>query len=161
IDAKHLDAAGHLRHQPDDGPRQNRLAGAGGANEAEYLAAPDVEIEPVEHAGIAELHSDVAHPDDRVGDRLWLQRHGHIPIAAKKMANTPSITMTKKMPFTTEAVVCWPSDSALPCTAKPSTQATMPITAAITGALMMPTVKWSIEIASRRRSRNASGSTPP
>jgi len=36
-----------------------------------------------------------------------------------------------------------------------------PITAAITGALMMPTVKWSIEIASRSRSRNASGSTPP
>ena len=36
---------------------------------------------------------------------------------------------------------CSPSDSALPCTASPSTQATIPITAAITGALMMPTVK--------------------
>ena len=57
------------------------------------------------------------------------------------MANTPSITMTKKMPFTTDAVVCCPSDSALPCTARPSTQATMPITAAITGAFTMPTMK--------------------
>ncbi len=68
-------------------------------------------------------------------------RHAHIPIDAKKMANTPSMTMTRKIPFTTDDVVCWPSDSALPCTASPSTQATMPITAAITGALMMPTMK--------------------
>ena len=37
--------------------------------------------------------------------------------------------MTKKIAFTTDDVVCWPSDSALPCTASPSTQATMPITA--------------------------------
>ena len=51
------------------------------------------------------------------------------------------MTMTKKIPCTTEDVVCCPSDSALPSTASPSTQATMPITAAITGALMMPTVK--------------------
>src|SRR5581483_12185039 len=145
----------------DDGARQHRLAGAGGTDEAEDLAAPDVEIESVQHARRAELHGDVANPDDGVGDGLRLQRHGHIPIAAKKMANTPSITMTKKMPFTTEAVVCWPSDSAEPCTARPSTQATMPITAAMTGALMIPTVKWSIEIASRSRNRNASGSTPP
>jgi len=31
---------------------------------------------------------------------------GHIPIEAKKIANTPSMTMTKKIPFTTEEVVC-------------------------------------------------------
>src|SRR5262249_56043489 len=104
------------------------------------------------------VHGDVGDGDDGGGD--WL-RHHHIPIEAKKIANTPSITMTKKMLFTTDAVVCWPSDSALPCTASPSTQATMPITAAMTGALTIPTMKWSIEMASRRRSRNASGSTPP
>ena len=86
----------------------------------------------------AELHRDVANPDDGVGR---FGGHRHIPIEAKKIANTPSITMTKKMPFTTDEVVCCPSDSALPSTASPSTQATMPITAAITGALMMPTVK--------------------
>ena len=87
----------------------------------------------------AELHGDVAHPDDGVG--AFRRAMAHIPIAAKKMANTPSITMTKKIPFTTDDVVCWPSDSALPCTASPSTQATMPITSAMNGALIMPTMK--------------------
>ena len=118
--------AGDLRHEADDGARQHRFAGAGRADEAQNLAALDVEIEPVEHARLAELHGDVANADDGVGD---LACHGHIPIEAKKIANTPSMTMTKKIPFTTDDVVCWPSDSALPCTASPSTQATMPITA--------------------------------
>src|SRR3954468_23825866 len=139
IDAEYLDAARHLRHQADDGAGQYGFARAGRADEAEDLAALDVEVEPVEHAGFAELHGDVANPDDGVGS--WLKRHGYIPIAAKKIANTPSITMTKKMPFTTDEVVCWPSDSALPCTASPSTQATMPMVAGITGALTMPTMK--------------------
>ena len=40
--------------------------------------------------------------------------HGYIPIDAKKMANSPSRTMTRKIDFTTEVVVCLPSDSALP-----------------------------------------------
>src|SRR5205814_1585900 len=102
IDAEHFDAAGHFRHEADDGAGQHRFAGAGRADEAEDLAAPDVEVEPVEHARLAELHGDVADPDDGVGRRL--QGHGHIPIAAKKMANTPSMTMTKKMPFTTDDV---------------------------------------------------------
>ena len=66
IDAEHFDAAGDLRHEADDGARQHRLAGAGGPDEAEDLAAPHIEIEPVEHARRAELHGDVAHPDDRI-----------------------------------------------------------------------------------------------
>ena len=127
-----------LGHEADDGARQHRLAGAGRADEAENFAALDVEIEPVQNLGGAELHRDIANPDDGVGH---FRRHRHIPIEAKKIANTPSMTMTKKIPFTTEEVVCCPSDSALPWTASPSTQATIPITAAMTGALMMPTVK--------------------
>ena len=127
-----------LGHEADDGARQHRLAGAGRTDKAQNLAALHVEIEPVQNLGRAELHRDVANPDDGVGN---FRRHRHIPIDAKKIANTPSMTMTKKIPCTTEEVVCWPSDSALPSTASPSTQATMPITAAITGALMMPTVK--------------------
>src|SRR5215207_4531223 len=158
IDTEYLDAAADLRHQADDGARQHRFSGARGPDKSQNLAALDVEVEPVEHPRLAELHGDVANPDDGVGN---LASHGHIPIDAKKMANTPSITITKKIPFTTEDVVCWPSDSALPCTASPSTQATMPMTAAITGALIIPTTKWSIEMASRSRSRKASGSTPP
>ena len=64
----------------------------------------------------AELHRDIANPDDRVG---YFRRHRHIPIDAKKIANTPSMTITKKIPFTTEDVVCCPSDSALPSHRKP------------------------------------------
>ena len=52
-------------------------------------------LSPSRIARLAELHGDVANPDDGVGGRL--QRHAHIPIAAKKIANTPSMTMTKKM----------------------------------------------------------------
>src|SRR6202022_1129183 len=157
VDAEHFDAAADLGDEADDGAGQHRFAGAGRTDEAQNFAALDVEIEPVQHLGRAELHRDIANPDDGVGD---FRRHRHIPIEAKKIANTPSMTMTKNIPFTTEDVVCCPSDSALPCTASPSTHATIPITAAITGALMIPTVKWSIEIASRSRSRNASGATP-
>ena len=54
---------------------------------------------------VAEADHEVAHLDRRlvasgasIGD--------HIPIEAKKMANTPSSTMTRKIDFTTEAVVC-------------------------------------------------------
>src|SRR5258708_27441398 len=158
VDPEHLDASADLGHQSNDGARQHRLARAGRTDEAQDFAALHVEIEPVENLGATELHRDIANPDNGV---LHFRRHRHIPIEAKKIANTPSMTMTKKIPFTTEEVVCCPSDSALPCTASPSTHATIPITAAITGALIMPTVKWSIEIASRSRSRNASGSTPP
>ncbi len=138
INPEYLDAAADLGHEADDGARQHRLARAGRADKAQNLAALHIEIEAVQNLGCAELHRDIAHPDDRVG---YFRRHRHIPIDAKKIANTPSMTITKKIPFTTEDVVCCPSDSALPSTASPSTHATIPITAAITGALMMPTVK--------------------
>ena len=51
IDPEHLDAAADLGDQADDGARQHRLAGAGGTDEAQDLAALDVEIEPVQHLG--------------------------------------------------------------------------------------------------------------
>ena len=116
IDAEHFDAAADLGNQPDDGARQHRFAGAGRADEAENFAALDIEVEPVEDLGGAELHRDIAHPDDGVGG---FDRHRHIPIDAKNIANTPSITITKNIPFTTDDVVCWPSNSALPLHRKP------------------------------------------
>ena len=42
-----------------------------------------------------------------------------MPIDAKKIANKPSRTITRKIDFTTEAVVWRPSDSALPLTRSP------------------------------------------
>src|SRR5260370_27709884 len=138
IDPEDLDAPADLGYEANDGTRQHRLARAGRTDEAQNFAPLHVEIEPIQNFGGAELHRDIANPDNGIGD---FRRHRHIPIDAKKIANMPSMTMTKKIPFTTEDVVCCPSDSALPCTASPSTHATIPITAAITGALMIPTVK--------------------
>ena len=86
---------------------------------------------------------------------------GHIPIEAKKIANTPSRTMTRKIDFTTEVVVCRPSDSALPFTRRPSLQATTPMTSAMNGALTMPTSKWVTEMASLMRAMKISGLMPP
>jgi len=40
IDTEHFDAAGDLGHEADDGARQDRLAGAGGTDKAQNLAAP-------------------------------------------------------------------------------------------------------------------------
>ena len=64
IDAHHLDrAALPLGHQADDGAHQHRLAAARSADETEDLAAPDVEIEMVEHDVAAEADHEVAHAD--------------------------------------------------------------------------------------------------
>src|SRR5262249_42653620 len=65
----------------------------------------------------------------------------YFPIEAKNTANTPSMTITKKIDLTTDTVVCRPSDSALPLTWRPSTHATMPIASAMNGALVIPTMK--------------------
>ena len=73
------------------------------------------------------------------------------------MAKMPSKTITRKIDLTTELVVFSPSDSALPCTCKPSTQATIPITSAMNGALIIPTSNVVLETASRSRARKTSG----
>src|SRR5512147_230142 len=96
----------------------------------------------------AEADDQVADVNGQFGGCL---HRTYIPIEAKKMANRPSSTITRKIDFTTEAVVCSPSDSALPLTSNPSAQATTPITSPINGALMMPTLKWVSEIASSSR----------
>src|SRR5215469_2392896 len=103
----------------------------------------------VDHDFAAEADDEIA---DANGGELFL-RHRHIPIDAKNTANSPSSTITRKIDFTTDVVVCRPSDSALPATRSPSLQATMPITSAMNGALMMPTSKWVTEMASRNRAR--------
>src|SRR4051794_6953703 len=114
----------------------------------------------VEHHVVAEANHQVAHADcEGIGEGLHAR--AHIPIAAKKMANRPSSTITRKIDLTTEVVVCSPSDSALPLTRSPSEQATTPIASAMNGALIMPTLKWVTEIASLRRAMKISGLMPP
>ena len=53
-----------LGDEPEDGARQHRLAGARGADEAQNLAAIEVEIEAVHDELIAEAHLEAAHADD-------------------------------------------------------------------------------------------------
>ena len=112
----------------------------------------------IEHDLPAEADHEVAHADRKLSGRFL---HRYIPIEAKKTANSPSSTITRKIDFTTEVVVCLPSDSALPFTRKPSLQATMPITSAMNGALMMPTSKWVTEMASCSRAMKIAGPMPP
>src|SRR6266851_3332872 len=102
----------------------------------------------VDHHTPAEADHKVAHPDRKLR-RGFL--HRYIPIDAKKIANRPSSTITRKIDFTTDVVVCLPSDSALPFTRSPSLQATIPITSAMNGAFRMPTSKWVTEMASCSR----------
>ena len=134
----HLDLALLPRNEADDGSHQHRLAATRGANQAEDLTAPYVKREMIDHDMAAEADDKVMHAYRKgVGHFL----HRYIPIDAKNTANSPSSTITRKIDFTTEVVVRLPSDSALPFTRKPSLQATMPITSAMNGALMMPTSK--------------------
>ncbi|UUP15571.1 hypothetical protein NTH_00008 [Nitratireductor thuwali] len=76
------------------------------------------------------------------------------------MANIPSTTMTTNMAFTTEAVTWLPSDSALPPTFMPSTEAITPMISAMNGALMRPAKMLDRSMASRSRSMKAAGGMP-
>src|SRR5579872_5153340 len=107
----------------------------------------------IQHDLAAEADHEIAHANGEGHIHFLHLSHRYIPIDAKKTANKPSSTMTRKIDFTTEVVVCLPSDSALPLTRRPSLQATMPITSAMNGALRMPTSKWVTDIASCRRAR--------
>src|SRR6185295_1094032 len=133
------DAALARWNQTNDGSQQDRFAAARRTDQAEDLAAADVERKPVEHVFFPESNRQVAHRNCR-GLRRFRHRT-HIPIEAKKIANRPSRTMTRKIDFTTDVVVCNPNDSALPLTRNPSLHATAPMTSAMNGALMIPTSK--------------------
>ena len=128
---------------PPDAPTRPRIS-----------PAPHVEREVIEHDVLAEADHEVMHRD---GVSVGPSVHSHIPIEAKKMANTPSRTITRKIDLTTEVVVCSPSDSALPLTRRPSLHATAPIISAMNGALIRPTSKCVTETASCRRSMKIAG----
>src|SRR5512141_3004888 len=112
----------------------------------------------IDHDLLAETDHQILDAD---GELLRGFLHRYIPIDAKNTANSPSSTITRKIDFTTEVVVCLPSDSALPLTRNPSLQATMPIASAMNGALMMPTSKLVTETASCSRAMKIAGPMPP
>src|SRR5487761_2284444 len=146
--AQDLDLAASPRNEPDNGSHQYRPAAAGSTDQAEDLAPADVERQMVDPDLPAEADHQILDADRELRSRLL---HRHIPIDAKNTANSPSSTITRKIDFTTDVVVCLPSDSALPFTRRPSLQATMPIANAMNGALMLPTLNVVNETASCRR----------
>src|SRR5258707_14901923 len=101
------------RNKTDDGSHQPGLATAGSAHQAEDLAPAHVEVQMIDHDMAAEADHKVMHTDRKLSGRFL---HRYIPIDAKNTANSPSSTITRKIDFTTEVVVCLPSDSALPFT---------------------------------------------
>src|SRR5215471_17985977 len=125
-----FDAAVPLRQQADQRAHQHRFAAAGGADKSNDLARAHVEGEMVDDRVAAKPNHEVAGAD--CGRLAW---HGYIPMEAKNTANRPSSTITRKIDFTTDVVVCRPSDSALPRTRRPSLVAMMPMTSAMNGAL--------------------------
>src|SRR4029078_8918939 len=104
----------------------------------------------------AEADHEIAHTNGKLFRAVGFL-HRYIPIDGKTTANRPSSTITRKIDLPTDVVVCLPSDSALPFTRRPSLQATMPITSAMNGALMIPTSKWVTETASSRHARETAG----
>ena len=101
---------------------KHRFARARAADEAEDLAAEDVERQMVDDRRGAEADDEVAH-----ADHGFVARHAYNPIPAKNTANKPSSRKMRTIDLTTDAVVLSPSEVALPSTSKPSTQATSPI----------------------------------
>ena len=61
------DAAGVDIEQAADQPQRRRLAAAGRAQDADELAAPDIEAEPVVDSLLAKRDADIVEGNDRVG----------------------------------------------------------------------------------------------
>ena len=64
VQAEHFDRARLFVQQAEDRARQDRLAGARGADKAQHLAAIEIEIEPVHHQMVAEADFEAAHAND-------------------------------------------------------------------------------------------------
>src|SRR5579863_5278003 len=157
-----LDGSRFFVYEPQDRPGQHRLAGAGSADKTEHLAAIEVEVEPVHHQVVAEADLEAADADDDVA-RAWAGVGGSVAqyvTAAKNIANSPSMTITIKIDLTTDEVTHRPSDSADPRTSMPSVEAMRPITIAMNGALMRPTMNVLMPMAFWSRSRKLCGVTP-
>src|SRR5687767_4435964 len=100
-----MDLAGIRGLQSDDRAHQYRLAGTGSADHPEDFAASNVEVEIFVDDLFAETVAEAPDRNDRVA-------FAHIhPTWEKKMANTASRMMTRKIAWTTAAVVLVPTSS--------------------------------------------------
>src|SRR5213078_3783272 len=96
--------------QPDDRSQHHRLAGPRAADDAEHLAAPDIEVDAVVDGLLAEAVDEAAHADHEI-----VRRIGHRQICSRenRIENIASTTITRKIASTTDNVVRRPTLSAL------------------------------------------------
>ena len=127
----------------------------------EDLAAIHVEVEALHDRALAEADLEVAHADDRLrwsaSERCAAGlQHGQYLIAAKKHREEPIEHDDHEDCLHDGRVTCRPSDSAEPSTGEPSIVAMMPMTRAMKGALISPTMKVLMPTAARSRDRKTS-----
>ena len=89
-------AAGIGPAQPQDGTQQHRLAGAGAADDAEYLALVNLHVQPRVHYLRPEAVDHAAH---------LKQRTHQTSSSMNSTANSASTRITKKIDCTTASVV--------------------------------------------------------
>ena len=96
----------------DDRPHQYRFAGSRPADHAQNLPAADVEVDAVVDDLLTEAVPDSPNADNDVVAHIQ-------PTCEKNTANTASRTITRKIAWTTAAVVRMPTSSELPSTCMP------------------------------------------
>src|SRR5258706_728273 len=155
--AVQLDLAGVGPIEADEGLQQHRLPRPGAPGDAEDLARLDVEAELVVHDLLAETIHDAVRGED--GPRFRPRERVHSPTLSKKMENSASSTITRKIAFTTARVVSCPTLSADPRTRSPCMQPMAAMRKAKIGALKSPTKRSLPSITWRRRSTYCNGDT--
>ncbi len=109
--SKHLYRAGARLVEADDGSQKDGFAGTRSADNAQHLAAIDVEIDVIMDHMVAEaVHEPSDADDDFVG---WSVRHDQIFRIENRIENPASRTMMRKIDSTTERVVSLPTLAAL------------------------------------------------
>ena len=158
--SEHLDRARTRLNQADHGAQQHRLAGAGCADKAQHLAALDVEIDAFEHLLAPELDLQIAHAQRDVLRNVELRLGAVIEqrqdIEAGIVTSRPRLFVDRSEEHGEDAVQHDHQEDRLhhrggglqrraippsPWSRRPRTHATMPITIAMNGALIMPTMK--------------------
>src|SRR5262249_347188 len=114
------DLAGERLLEPDQHAEQRRLAGRAAPEDAEDLAAPDLE------AGVLEQDLVPAPPDRQVVDLdhgirhgIWHGIAGHTPSLRNSIVNSVSMTTIVNRQDTTVLVVPRPTPDAAPRVARP------------------------------------------
>jgi hypothetical protein len=117
--AEDADRAGDGPLEHDDLAQQRRLARSASPDEREDLARPHRQLDVLVHDRRAEARADAADVDHSLRIARTGGRGAHSSSHRKTIENIASVTMTRKIAWTTLIVVCVPTLSALPVTWNP------------------------------------------